>query len=53
DALFDLGGSSLLAIQMLSRVKQGFGVEVSLRRLLAAPTIAGLAVEIERLAAEE
>ncbi len=47
DRLIDLGGNSLTAIQLLTRVRQQFGVEVPLRRLFENPTIAALAVAID------
>ena len=52
DALFDLGGNSLVAIRMLSQLRAVFQVEVSLQSLFAHPTVAGLAEEIVRLKAE-
>ncbi|MDB9342356.1 beta-ketoacyl synthase N-terminal-like domain-containing protein [Nodularia spumigena CS-586/05] len=47
DSFFDLGGHSLLAIQAISRLRDRFNIELSMRNLLyETPTIAGIAAFI-------
>jgi amino acid adenylation domain-containing protein len=44
---FDLGGHSLMATQLISRVRSCFGVELALWDFFAAPTIQNLAELVE------
>jgi len=48
DNFFLLGGHSLLGTQVIARVREAFGVDLSLRTLFDHPTVAALSAQIER-----
>jgi acyl-CoA synthetase (AMP-forming)/AMP-acid ligase II/NADP-dependent 3-hydroxy acid dehydrogenase YdfG/acyl carrier protein len=49
DNFFELGGNSLLAFQVISRLRETFSVELSPNRFFASPTVAGLGESLEAL----
>lgn len=49
DNFFELGGHSLLFTQLFTRLRNTFGVNISLRRLVGLPTIANIAQDIHRI----
>ncbi|NER33981.1 MAG: amino acid adenylation domain-containing protein [Oscillatoria sp. SIO1A7] len=50
DNFFMLGGDSIQATQVISRVRDAFGVELSLHRLFESPTVAELSETLSELA---
>ncbi|MET8229845.1 amino acid adenylation domain-containing protein [Micromonospora sp. NPDC005298] len=52
DNFFALGGSSLLMTQIVARVRQGWNLELPVRSIYHAPTVATLAAEIDRVRRE-
>ena len=53
DSFFEMGGNSLLAIQLVSRIRTVFGVEVSLQAVFEAPTLSALARTIAQMNAAQ
>lgn len=49
DDFFEMGGHSLLAIQLIGRVRDQFDVELPMQALFDAPTVAGMTAQIETL----
>ncbi|RSZ55173.1 amino acid adenylation domain-containing protein, partial [Massilia atriviolacea] len=51
DHFFDMGGHSLLAVRVVSRIRQEIGIEVALRELFAFPVLDAFAAQLGGAAA--
>ena len=49
DNFFRLGGHSLMGAQLIAKIQERFGVELSLRSLFDHPSVHGIASEIDKL----
>ena len=49
DDLYELGGNSLIAVQLLAAVRKAVNVRLPMRALFEAPTVAGMARKVEEL----
>ncbi|MBV9822622.1 MAG: non-ribosomal peptide synthetase, partial [Actinobacteria bacterium] len=52
DDFFGLGGSSLVVMRVISRIRQAIGVEVAVAQAYRSPVLRDLAAEIDRVAAD-
>ncbi|MFI7673232.1 SDR family NAD(P)-dependent oxidoreductase [Actinophytocola sp. NPDC049390] len=53
DDFFDLGGNSLVAVQLIAQLRKAVGVRLPMRVLFEQPTVSGLAVRVEQLRAKD
>jgi acyl-coenzyme A synthetase/AMP-(fatty) acid ligase/aryl carrier-like protein len=53
DDFFEIGGHSLLAMRLLSRTREAFQIDISLRSIFESPTIAGISAIVDAALGEQ
>ena len=53
DNFFELGGTSLLVMQLINRVRSHLGIEIDIRMVFDAPTVAALGRQLDEIDAGE
>ncbi len=46
---FMAGGHSMFGVQLVAKIRESFGVKLTLRQLFGAPTVSALSTEVEKL----